>query len=463
MRVAFLACLCIAAATFAEKSPPPDLIAVSQATRNVRKIFEADIAKARAPQQQAELAKKLLQAADDEKTNTTNRYALLLFARDTAISAGDVDTSVAASSAIIESFSVDPLKLKLELAQDLEKSVTAPYAKSDLVLFYNTAIIDAIGAEQFESARRIAAAGQTFARKTDDPALPRLLSATSQRLGEAQTAFNGSKKAQATLAQNPNDPAANLIVGKYYCFFKSAWQYGLPHLAKSSDATLKSLATRELSSPEKAMDTVNLADDWWAFSESSSGSTRQVIQSHAAALYRKGLPELTGLTKTRVEKRLASAQSENTIEGELLPTMSGKFTAGENGVVILHRGDRIKTAETFSAPVVFRIVAQTEKHNIRIAYAADQVILNWEGNHTELRVDGGPGGGRYKPGAGEIPVSTWVTIDLLVRPRLMAISVDGKLRHQIQADFSRVEEPLQVFAVDSTLKIKSVRVRQLAQ
>jgi hypothetical protein len=57
--------------------------------------------------------------------------------------------------------------------------------------------------------------------------------------------------------------------------------------------------------------------------------------------------------------------------------MIGKFTGGENGIVILKQGDRIKTPETFTPPVVFRIVAETEKNDIRLAYAADQIIFNW--------------------------------------------------------------------------------------
>ena len=150
-------------------------------------------------------------------------------------------------------------------------------------------------------------------------------------------------------------------------------------------------------------------------------------------------------------------------EGELLPIMIGKFTASENGIVLLKEGDRIKTTENFTPPVVFRIVAQTEKTNIRIAYAADQIIFNWEVNPTELRVHGGPANERHKAGAGQVPIKTWVAIDLLVRPRLMAISVDGKLRHEIQADFSQINDPLQIFTFNSTIKIKSVRVRQLAQ
>src|SRR5215208_133015 len=106
------------AAEPATKSPPPDYASLASANRSVRKIYDPDITKARTPPQQIELAQKLLQAAQEEKSNTTNRYALLLLARDTAVNAGDVEISTSVASAIIDSFSVDPLKLKLEIAQD---------------------------------------------------------------------------------------------------------------------------------------------------------------------------------------------------------------------------------------------------------------------------------------------------------------------------------------------------------
>jgi len=463
MRLSFLCFLVIGTTVFGEKSPPPDQAALAQANREVREIFKADIAKARTPAQQIELANKFLRSAAEENMSPNDRYALLLLARETAVNAGDVETSTSAVDAILGSYSFDPLKLKLELAQELDKSIRAPYARADLVHLYNAMIIDALTTEQFELGRRIATSAQAAARQSDDPSLGRLVNNTAQRLREAEMAYNGAKKAEITLTKNPADAAANLILGKYECFFRGDWPTGLPLLAQSSDTNLKALAARELASPDKAMAQVTLADDWWNVGESLSGSARQTIQSHASIWYRKALPELNGLTKARVDRRITAARLASDAEGELLPLMIGKFTPGENGIVVLKEGDRIKTPEAFTPPVVFRIVAQTEKTNIRIGYAAEQIIFNWEVNPTELRVHGGPANERHKPGGGQVPIKTWVTIDLLVRPRLMAISVDGKLRHEIQADFSQVNEPLQIFTFNSTVKIKSVRVRQLAQ
>src|SRR6185295_649115 len=107
----------------------------------------------------------------------------------------------------------------------------------------------------------------------------------------------------------------------------------------------KALAARELASPDKAMAQVTLADDWWNVGESLSGSARQTIQSHASIWCRKALPELNGLTKARVDRRITAARLASDAEGELLPLMIGKFTPGENGIVVLKEGDRIKTPE----------------------------------------------------------------------------------------------------------------------
>jgi hypothetical protein len=454
---------CFAAQTDAAKSPPPDFKTLAESTRRVREVYKAELAAARTPPLQIALARRLLNSAAEEKTNTPTRYSLLLVARDIAIEAGDVDTAAEAVDCIAESFTVDALKLKLELANSLERTARAPHAKADLVRLYKTLIVQAIGAEQFEAGRKVSQAAVNFSRNTDDSGLVREIANAAQRLREAEAFYNNSKRAHVTLASNPSDAAASLLVGKYYCFYKSDWAIGLPHLARGSDPKLKTLAAKELANPQGADDQIALSDAWWAASESAPGSTRAVIGLHAAEWYRKALPQSSGLTRTRIEKRLADAMQLAGLEDELLGLMTGKLTSSENGIVVLQRGDHIKTPDSYSPPLVFRIVAQTEKHNIRFAYAASQIIFNWEANPTELRIDGGPGGGRHKRNAGQVPANTWVTFDIVVRPNQFALLVDGQLRHEIKADYSQVNEPLQIFAPDSTLKIKSVRMRQLGQ
>ena len=67
-----------------------------------------------------------------------------------------------------------------------------------------------------------------------------------QRLTEAGKDIEELREAQATLAKDPKDPQANLVVGRYLCFTKGDWKKGLPLLALGSDETLKGLAEQEL-------------------------------------------------------------------------------------------------------------------------------------------------------------------------------------------------------------------------
>jgi hypothetical protein len=146
---------------------------------------------------------------------------------------------------------------------------------------------------------------------------------------------------------------------------------------------------------------------------------------------------------------------------ELIGTMTGDTGRKEDGAIVLHDGERIRTAESFAVPATVKIVAMDDDHDLRIGYACDQIIFNWRDRQKELRIDGGPGNGRHKPGAGKIPTKKWVEITLDVKPEEMLISVDGQQRHRVQADFSKIDQPVTLFpAVGSTIRVKSVKVER---
>lgn len=131
--------------------------------------------------------------------------------------------------------------------------------------------------------------------------------------------------------------------------------------------------------------------------------------------------------------------------------------------IVLEGDDRIVTPTSFRPPVEITIRAKTDLTNLRIAYAADQVIFNWELDPTELRVNGGPADGKHMPGAGRIPANEYVTIKWLVTSQGQSISVDGRLRYEHTGDYSQVDEPIAVFpAVHSRVTVKSIKVRQLS-
>ena len=132
-------------------------------------------------------------------------------------------------------------------------------------------------------------------------------------------------------------------------------------------------------------------------------------------------------------------------------------------VTVLKGSDRLATPKSYQPPVAIRVVAKTDSTNLRLAYAADQIIFNWEGNPSQLRVDGGPADGLHQNGAGRIPRGKYVTILWVVTRTHQAIYVDGRLRFQHDGDYSHLNRPVTVFPANgSTVTVKSLSVKRVA-
>lgn len=110
------------------------------------------------------------------------------------------------------------------------------------------------------------------------------------------------------------------------------------------------------------------------------------------------------------------------------------------------KGDaRLTTPQSFRPPVEITVVAKTDSTNLRLAYAADQIIFNWEGNPSQLRIDGGPANGLHQMGKGRIPKGKYVTVKWVVTTTHQAIYVDGRLRFEHAGDYSRLTGRSQFF------------------
>jgi hypothetical protein len=132
-------------------------------------------------------------------------------------------------------------------------------------------------------------------------------------------------------------------------------------------------------------------------------------------------------------------------------------------VTVLKGDARLNTPQSFQTPVEITVVAKTDSTNLRLAYAADQIIFNWEVNKSQLRVDGGPANGLHKAGAGRIPVGKYVTVRWVVTTTHQAIYVDGQLRFEHDGDYSHINRPVSVFPANgSTVTVKSITVKHIA-
>ena len=129
--------------------------------------------------------------------------------------------------------------------------------------------------------------------------------------------------------------------------------------------------------------------------------------------------------------------------------------------IVLEGSEKLVSPDLFRPPVEITIVAKTDSTNLRIGYAADQVIFNWERNIDQLRVDGGPAGNRQVDGAGRIPEDKFVMIKWLVTPEHQAVYVDGRLRFENCGKYAVIDRPISVFpASGSKVTVKSITIKQ---
>ena len=116
----------------------------------------------------------------------------------------------------------------------------------------------------------------------------------------------------------------------------------------------------------------------------------------------------------------------------------------------------------YRPPIEITVVAKTDSTNLRLAYAADQIIFNWEINPSQLRVDGGPADGLHKDGAGQIPKGKYVTIKWVVTTTHQSIYVNGQLRYRHDGDYSQIVRRVSVFPANgSTVTVRSMTVKPI--
>jgi hypothetical protein len=162
-----------------------------------------------------------------------------------------------------------------------------------------------------------------------------------------------------TLLTTPQDPAANTVVGKFFCLQLARWSEGLPMLTICSDADLKAVAEQELANPTEDTQRVQVADAWYNASKKGSSIEKNAMLARAQHWYiqSKGL---TGVLKERVSQRLTEIDRILPLDLEhldfdnLTPTQWIKLKGAET--VITMRLARTGPIATLKPDQRFRVV-----------------------------------------------------------------------------------------------------------
>ncbi|MCY3020615.1 MAG: formylglycine-generating enzyme family protein [Planctomycetota bacterium] len=335
-----------------DRAPVPERAAVAEAEKKIREIFKEDYAKA-SREDKAALANRLIQQAGDSKDDLAARYVLLREASTLAAQAGDPAIALNALTEMGKAYSVDAMALKLDALAKASSAAATPDAQKTLAEHYLVLMEEAAAADNYDAAMRAAVPAEAAARRGQDATLITRVQTRAKEVRDLQGESAKAKVAKQTLAQKPDDPVANLLVGRFLCFSKADWDSGLPLLAKCPLPTLKTLAAKDLAQPTEAVAQVEVGDGWWDMSEKETGKeAKAAFQARARFWYGKAQASLSGLTKTKVEKRLAAAPAGvvagsgassmadagktlsihlgGGVKMELVLVPAGEFTMGDN-------------------------------------------------------------------------------------------------------------------------------------
>ncbi|MBL8828719.1 MAG: protein kinase [Planctomycetaceae bacterium] len=288
----------------------PDQIAVDAALKLIRNdIFKDDYTKAKKPDERVALARKLYEQATKTKSADAEQFAMLCEARDLASDGGDFGvlqsvTALAAANFKLESLAW--LVTGIETAQ--KKALTLPVNKL-LAANLLPKVDEAVREGQFATADRLMKATLASVRKASDPPALKMAVERSKELEEEKKTWEIVEKARKVLADNADDPAANLALGRYLLFTDNDWEKGPQHLAKGSDDALKELAELTLKAPTTNDAKLALGDAWWAKVEKATGTAKKEFQFGALYWYEKSLAGLDGLNKAKIDKRVAEAKA----------------------------------------------------------------------------------------------------------------------------------------------------------
>lgn len=412
------------------------------------------------------LTEALLNQAEKLKDAPVDRYVLLGAAVESASQAASLPLVFKAANRMAQAYEIDALAVKSEAALRVAaKSENAAAADENIKAVLNLTD-DLAAAQDFVTAVRLCNFLQP--QVTQKPAVRSQVQQLLHDLSIARDAIARGLRDFDRLKAAPNDPGANLSVGRFLCFMRGDWDAGLPMLVKGSDPVLESLAVRELAAPTAVEDVMKLADAWWEVGVRERDlAARGGAMAHAAVIYRRILTGTTGLRRVQIQKRLTeyAINPARPIIGsplakvgkavELLPTLEGQCTRSEQGIVLLAKAQRVTTHDAYKTPVAFHITLQTAG-DVHLSYVTDDIAFNSEQK-------AGAGALKSKGDAGAISTFTWVAIDLMVKGDSMTISVDGQERRLIEADFSKVNQRLTISSASSELMIKSVQMTLLAE
>lgn len=359
-----------------ELLPAPPAEKVAAARQEVRNILEEEFKAARAPQQQAELGRKLFDmAVESHPDDPAACVALVTEACELASQAGQMYEGIRMVEFLEGAYRLDDVvDRKAHVFDTTVRHAQTPDQLHFAVDRCRGLFGQAASQGRFDALDRLEEAAVAAARMLRNRVLAQQIQKEAGELKAGRAAFEEMEAAEKALQQNPDDPDANLKVGLLRCR-RGRWDEGLTMLVKGADRSLAELAKRDLDKPSDAQGQLALADAWWDLAQTDEYAPHAVtLESRAAVWYRTLLPELSGLSKLKAQKRIDDAGESSPAAVESAVEQVPLADLNPAGVQGLYKQPLVRSLGTGGKTFDKSIWAQPDRQKgiTRVAYAVNR-------------------------------------------------------------------------------------------
>jgi formylglycine-generating enzyme required for sulfatase activity len=281
---------------------------------------------ARTPADKLKLVKELFDAASrSEKPD--EEFVLMRRAMELSGEAGDAVLMCQVVDAVGEAFQIDAGTVKEKVLLKFAETANDVARIKSLIQACREESQAALTDDRYVQALDLATLAYRMSQKTQARDFRKESHEWRIEVERLQQRWVKIEEALIALQHTPEDAAANLAVGRWWCFERNRWQRGLPYLAKGSATELAALAKAELefarlslpappstatrpetpvATPEQPAPTpLSLADRWWELGQELLGKEREAFLLRAGMWYRQAQAGLdSGIVRTKVDKRL---------------------------------------------------------------------------------------------------------------------------------------------------------------
>lgn len=277
------------------------------------------------PDEMAAMSNLLWRRAMEPDQSPAEVYVLLDQSLLLATNAGEPRQVSRALRSLDSRFKVDAYEKVNFAANGMRRSLRTPEQHEAMIDFCMEWSDRAVEEEDYMDAARFLQTAQASVRMTRNPALTRMLTSRINEVGELRREFSRIEEDMQVLKDKPDDPRANLQVGKYLALYRGEWDKGLPMLAKGSEQRLADLAKAELSIKKDAESLIAMGDQWAEAAAGESGLVGNAMRERANHWYRQALPKVAGLERSALREKMQAAEVIEWGDLKLLPGAAAQF------------------------------------------------------------------------------------------------------------------------------------------